>query len=299
MRSRTLHDGTTVSAVGQGSWGLGKDRSRRTKEIDALRSGIEAGMTLIDTAEFYSRGEAERVVGEAVRDVRDRVFITTKIWPIHAAAREVALSVAGSRRRLGVDVIDAVLLHWPTRRVPLAETLGALAKLRREGAIRHFGVSNFDGAWLKRAEEALPEGERLAFDQVPYSLDRRGIEAEVLPEARRLRCLIQAYSPLSHGRRIGSLTDSGVLGEIARTHGVTPVQVALAWLLRLESVIVIPKASSAAHARENAAAGDIELTDDEVGRIGASFAHDGRIFHPDLPDAVHALAWAVGRVFPL
>ena len=298
MRQRRLHDGTEIPAVGQGSWGLGKDRRRRTREIDALRRGVEAGMTVIDSAEFYSAGEAERVVGEAVRDIRDRVFITTKVWPVHARAEDVVRSVRESKRRIGVDVIDAVLLHWPTRRVPLAETLGALAKLRRDGDIRHFGVSNFDGRWLQAAEAALPAEEHLAMNQVPYSLDRRGIEHEVLPAAQRMGFLVQAYSPLAHGRRIAALTASADLRAIAAAHDVTPVQVALAFLLRQEGVIVIPKASSATHARENAAAGDLVLTPEEETRIAAAFPLKGA-FRPDLPDWMHGPAWSAGRVFRL
>ena len=282
-----------IPVVGQGSWGLGADRRRRKAEVAALRLGIELGMTLIDTAEFYSRGEAERVVGEAVRGQREKAFLVTKVWPNHASRDALLRSVSDSLKRLGTDYVDAVLLHWPTRRVPLAETLGALAELQKDGLIRHFGVANFDGAWLDRAQDAR-DGGGIVFDQVPYSLDDRGIEAEVLPRARERSFLIQAYSPLGHGR-VKEWMNHPVLKAVAEELGWTSAQVALAFLLADPHVTVIPKAVHEVHVRMNAAVGDMALPEMAQKKLDDVFLPKG-VFHPGIPEAAYGIAWRLGRI---
>lgn len=287
---------TKIPVVGQGSWGIGADRNRRRAEVASLKLGMELGMTLIDTAEFYSRGEAERVVGEAVRGQRDKAFLVTKVWPNHASRDGLLRSVSASLKRLGTDYIDAVLLHWPTKKVPLAETLGALAELRRDGLIRHFGVANFDGAWLDRAQNTR-DGGGIVFDQVPYSLEDRGIEAEVLQRARERSFLVQAYSPLGHGR-VREWMNHPVLKATADEVGLTPAQVALAFLIADPHVTVIPKAVQEAHVRMNAAVGDVILRETVRKKLDDVFLPKG-IFHPRIPEVAYGIAWRVGRIRPL
>lgn len=261
-----------LPAIGQGTWRMGESRRARTREVDALRLGLSLGLTLIDTAAVYGAGEAESIVGDAIADCREQVFVVTKVWPSHASAAALLASARASLRRLRTDRVDALLLHWPTRSVPLAETLGALAELRRSGLARHIGVSNFDRRWLERARAALPAGERLAIDQVPYSLGNRRAEIAVLPQARSDGQLVMAYSPLDRGRAARGDT---CLEAIARRHDASPAQVALAWLIAGDGVVAIPKATRPDHVRANAAAADLLLTDEERQSIAAAHPPSG------------------------
>jgi diketogulonate reductase-like aldo/keto reductase len=258
-----------LPVIGQGTWRMGESRRERAREVEALRLGISLGMTLIDTAEMYGWGGAESVVGEAIRDCRDQVFVVTKVWPSHAGRRDAVASVRASLRRLGTDCVDAVLLHWPTRSVPLSETLRAFAELRAAGAVRHLGVSNMDGDWLAEAEAALPAGERLALHQVPYSLAERAAERDALPHARANGQVVMAYSPLGKGR-LTSWPAYPALREVAARRGVSPAQAALAWVVSRGGVVAIPKAVDPEHVRENAAAGSLELTPDEARALEAA-----------------------------
>jgi diketogulonate reductase-like aldo/keto reductase len=260
-----LPDGERAPALGQGTWHMGEDRRRAAAEAAALRLGIELGMTLIDTAEMYGSGGAEAVVREAAQGCRDALFIVSKVLPSNASRSGTVAACERSLRRLGTDRIDLYLLHWRGS-VPLAETLEGFLQLARDGKIRHHGVSNFDRRDLEEWR-ALAGGAAVAADQVLYNLATRSIEWDLVPWCREHGVAIMAYTPLGHGRM---LADPNLV-EIARRHGATPAQVALAWLLRRAGTIVIPKAARPEHVRENRGAADIALSADDLAAIDRSF----------------------------
>jgi diketogulonate reductase-like aldo/keto reductase len=260
-----LPSGETIASLGQGTWGMGDTASRRQQEIAALRLGLDLGMTLIDTAEMYADGIAEDIVGEAFAGRRDEIFIVSKVLPENATRRGTVAACERSLKRLKTDRIDLYLLHWRGR-PPLAETLEAFAALVKDGKIRHWGVSNFDAGDMEELW-GLGGGANAATNQVLYNLSRRGIEFDLVPACRKRRVPIMAYSPIEQGR----LLRQGVLKEIATRHNATPAQVALAWLLRQEGTIAIPKASTAAHVRENRAATDVELTPADLAALDRTF----------------------------
>lgn len=261
-RTVTLPSGVPVPALGQGTWRMGDDPARRAEEIAALRRGIDLGMTLLDTAEMYGSGAAEELVGEAIRGRRDDVFLVSKVLPSHADSTGTAEACRASLRRLGTDRIDLYLLHWRGG-VPLHETVDALESLVSEGSIGSWGVSNFDVSDLAD----LPEGARPQTDQVLYNLTRRGPEYDLLPRCRELSVPVMAYSPVEQGRVLGHKA----LAAVAEAHAATPAQVALAWVLRRDDVIAIPKASTTAHVEENRAALDLRLTDDDLRALDTAF----------------------------
>lgn len=267
-----------IPVIGQGTWGMGVSPKQHAREVDALRQGIALGMTLIDTAELYAAGGAERVVGDAIADCRDQVFLITKVWPTHADRTSAFEAVRASLARMRTEYADAILLHWPTRSVPLNKTLGALQEMVQQGLLRFPGVSNFDVAWLAAAES---QGQ-IFFDQVPYSLENRRVEHAVLPWCQSHGLILMAYSPLAHGRHVRWSTDP-VVAAIASDHGVSTAQVALNWLVRRPGVIAIPKASDPRHVADNAQAGTWELNLDEAERIAARFPPEQRAFRPALP----------------
>ncbi len=279
-----------LPVIGQGTWGMGERRSQRSREVEALRLGISLGLTLIDTAELYGGGAAERVVGDAIADCRSQVFIVTKVWPSHAAARGVWQAVSGSLRRLRTTYVDAVLLHWPNRQIPFAKTAQAFRSLQDDGLIRHYGVSNFDASRLRAAGSA-----DITFNQIPYSLGDRRAEHSVLPYCRDHQHILMAYSPLAHGHHRG-WPGQEVLQEIATAHGVSIPQVALNWLVRSTNVIAIPKAVSPKHVRDNAAAGTWELTEREAERIAAAVPPSPQELRPNLPESTAFFALALGAV---
>jgi diketogulonate reductase-like aldo/keto reductase len=260
-----LPDGERVPALGQGTWHMGEDRRRAAAEAAALRLGIELGMTLIDTAEMYGSGGAEAVVREAGQGCRDALFIVSKVLPSNASRTGTVAACERSLKRLGTDRIDLYLLHWRGS-VPLAETLEGFLSLARDGKIRHHGVSNFDRRGLEEWR-ALAGGSGVAANQVLYNLATRGIEWDLVPWCRERNVAIMAYTPLGHGRM---LTDSSLV-EVARRHGATPAQVALAWLLRRAGTIVIPKAARLEHVRENRGAADIALSAEDLAAIDQAF----------------------------
>jgi len=265
IRTLRLPSGRPIPVLGQGTWGMGEHRARRQAEIAALRLGLDLGLTLIDTAEMYGEGGAEEVVGEAIAGRRAEVFLVSKVYP-HNATRQGAIEACGrSRRRLKTDYLDLYLLHWRGS-VPLTETLDAFQSLKRAGKIRDYGVSNFDLDDLEEAI-ALPGGEEIATDQVLYNLMHRGIEWDLLPWRRARDIPVMAYSPIEQGKML----KHPQLKLIASRHNVTPAQVALAWLLRQEDVVVIAKASKAAHVRENRAALDLKLTDEDLAELDQAF----------------------------
>jgi diketogulonate reductase-like aldo/keto reductase len=244
---------------------MGEDPGRRRDEVAALRLGLDLGMTLIDTAEMYGDGAAETVVAEAIAGRRDEVFLVSKVLPQNATRRGIVAACEASLRRLRTDRLDLYLLHWPGS-VPLAETLEGFEALMRAGKVRHFGVSNFDMAEMD-ALWSLPGGSATVTNQVLYNLSRRGIEWDLLPWCRSRGLPVMAYSPLEQGRVLGE----GGLDAVARRHGVSQAQVALAWVLHQDGVVAIPKAADAGHLRENRAALDLRLSTEDMAALDRSF----------------------------
>lgn len=264
MKHVSLPDGTTVPALGQGTWMMGEDRSNRSAEIAALREGITLGMTLIDTAEMYGDGESEALVGEAIAGLRDQVFLVSKAYPQNAGRARLSAACEASLKRLGTDRLDLYLLHWRGS-VPLAETIEAMEALRDAGMIVRWGVSNLDTDDMEELVEAGGEG--CATDQILYNLTRRGPEHDLLPWLAARHMPIMAYSPVEQGRLLGHRA----LATIAAARDATPAQLALAWTMRRDAVIAIPKAGSVAHVRDNRAALDLELDAETLAALDAAF----------------------------
>jgi diketogulonate reductase-like aldo/keto reductase len=265
MRTVRLPDGTEVPALGLGTWHMGERGSDATAEAAAVKLGIELGMTLIDTAEMYGNGGAEEVVAEASHGQRDRLFIVSKVYPQNASRTGVPAACERSLKRLGTDRIDLYLLHWRGSH-PLAETVEAFEALRAAGKIRCWGVSNFDTRDMQELVR-VPGGVQCASNQVLYHVDSRGIEYDLLPWCTEHKVPLMAYSPVGQG---GRLLQSKALATVAKRHGATPAQIAIAWTMRHGNVISIPKASEPQHVRENAAAGEISLTDADLAVIDAA-----------------------------
>jgi diketogulonate reductase-like aldo/keto reductase len=257
--------GEAVPVLGQGTWHMAEDPRQRADEIAALRQGLDLGLTLIDTAEMYGNGAAEELAGEAIRGRREEVFLVSKVLPSNAGRRQTVAACEGSLRRLGTDRLDLYLLHWRGG-VPLSETLAAFQDLQKAGKIRQWGVSNFDLADMKELI-GLPGGGNVATNQVLYNLTRRGIEYDLLPWSEQRNLPVMAYSPVEQGR----LLDHAVLQSVATRHQASPAQVALAWALRRENLIAIPKAGTVAHVRENRAALDLTLTNEDLADLDRAF----------------------------
>jgi diketogulonate reductase-like aldo/keto reductase len=264
MKTVTLPSGEKVPALGQGTWMMGERRERRSSEIAALRAGVECGMTLIDTAEMYGDGAAETLIGKALGDVRDRLFLVSKAYPQNASRNRLAGACEASLKRLGTDRLDLYLLHWRGS-VPLAETVEAMEALKAEGKVRHWGVSNLDTGDME--ELVAAGGGACATDQILYNLTRRGAEHDLLPWLSEHGIPAMAYSPVEQGRLLADRT----LATIASNIGATSAQVALAWAMRHDGVIAIPKAGSIDHVRENRAAADLILSDADLATLDAAF----------------------------
>ncbi|TVV77364.1 aldo/keto reductase [Sphingomonas solaris] len=264
MKTVTLPSGENVPALGQGSWMMGERRERRSDEIAALRAGVECGMTLIDTAEMYGDGASETLIGEALGDMRDRLFLVSKAYPQNASRNRLARACEASLKRLGTDRLDLYLLHWRGS-VPLAETVEAMEALKAQGKVRHWGVSNLDTGDME--ELVAAGGVACATDQILYNLTRRGAEHDLLPWLSDHGIPAMAYSPVEQGRLLADRT----LAAIASNIGAMPAQVALAWAMRQDGVIAIPKAGSVDHVRENRAAADIVLSDADLATLDAAF----------------------------
>ena len=262
VRSRT---GAAMPALGQGTWEMGVKAVSGREEADALRLGLDLGMTLIDTAEMYGDGGAEEVVGKAILGRRDGIFLVSKVLPQNASREGVVLAAERSLKRLRTDRIDLYLLHWPGSH-PVEETLEGFRELRDAGKILHYGLSNFDTAEMASAA-AMPGGEILAADQVLYNLRRRGIERNLLPWCTERGIVIMAYSPLDQGK----LLSGRGLDSVARRHGVTATTVAVAWSMRRDGVVTIPKSSRPEHVRQNAAAASLDLTTGDLAELDAAF----------------------------
>lgn len=271
VRTILLPSQREIPVLGQGTWRMGEDPSRRQSEVAALRLGLDLGMTLIDTAEMYGDGGAEEVAGEAIQDrPRAEVFIVSKVYPHNATLAGTPEACARTLRRLKVDYIDLYLLHW-REDVALSETLEAFEFLKDDGKIRDYGVSNFDVSDMEEAC-ALPGGDQIATNQVLYNLEHRGMEWELLPWCRERRIPIMAYSPVGHKPADQKrLFNHPTIKSIASRHDATPAQICLAWVLREPDMIVIPKSSKPHHIRENRAAHDIQLTDQDLKELDQAF----------------------------
>ncbi|WP_438013659.1 aldo/keto reductase [Sorangium sp. So ce315] len=260
--------GVKIPVVGQGTWQMETDDEAAC--VDAIQRGLDAGMTHIDTAEMYGSGAVETLVGKAIAQRRDEVFLASKVLPGNASYAGTIEACERSLKRLRTDRLDLYLLHWPGSH-PLEETFRAFKDLRAQGKIRYFGVSNFDQAELSKAI-AIAGANEIACNQVLYHLLERAIEHRVLPLCERHGIAVVAYSPFGSGRFPAPNSTAGkVLASIAAARGVTPRQVALRFLLRRQPVFVIPKAASAAHALDNAAAGDLRLTSEDLARLDTAF----------------------------
>ncbi len=251
----TKLSGDKIPVLGQGTWQLGERAERRKQEIAALQLGIDLGLGLIDTAEMYGNGASEELVADAITGRRDQVFVVTKVLPGTATSKQKIIAACeGSLRRLRMQHIDLYLLHW-RQSGKLAVVVETFNELVKSGKIRHWGVSNFDVADLQELQ-ALPGGEKVASNQVLYNVSRRGIEYDLLPRARERGLNVMAYTPIEPARILRSTR----LRDIARRHNATPVQIALAWVIRQDGVTAIPRTGSPEHARENAGAIDIKLS---------------------------------------
>lgn len=263
--------GVQISLVGQGTYRMGQYADEFRSEVEALRFGIELGMTLIDTAETYSDGGAEEVVGAAIRDIRDKVFVVTKVWPHHAAYDEVLKAAAGSVKRLG-GPIDLYLLHWPSQEHPISETMRAMEELVRQGMVRYIGVSNFTPALMKESQEALKDN-LLSCNQVEYHLNSRNIENDVIPYCEQHDITVMAYSPFGQGEFPTRTSARGrLLADIGNRYGKSPYQVALNWLLNKPFICAIPKAVKREYIKANAEAVNFTLTDEDRTAIDKAFA---------------------------
>jgi len=261
----TLPSGVSVPSLGQGTWNMGEKASSARTEIDSLQAGIDLGMTLIDTAEMYAEGGAERIVGKAIEGRREEVFLVSKVYPHNASGKGTIEACERSLQRLGTDHLDLYLLHWRGS-YPLAETVDAFERLKAAGKIGAWGVSNFD---VDDMEELLsvPSGRNVATNQVLYNLGRRGIEFDLLPWCQQHDIPLMAYSPIEQGRLLHHPT----VIHIAKAYRATPAQVALAFVLERDDVIAIPKTSQAARIRENRDAVSLDLSDEDWAALDAAF----------------------------
>jgi diketogulonate reductase-like aldo/keto reductase len=264
MQQIRFPDGTSVPALGQGTWQMGEDPAKRADELAALQAGIDLGLTLLDTAEMYADGGSERLVGEAIRSRRAQVFLVSKAYPQNASHQRLPQACEASLQRLGTDYLDLYLLHWRGQ-VPLAETAEAMERLVAAGKIRRWGVSNLDLAAMQ--ELLAAGGAACTTDQVLYNLTRRGPELDLLPWLADHKMPVMAYSPVEQGR----LLTNQPLQKVAARLSVTPAQVALAWVLHHDQVLTIPKAGRVAHVQQNRAAADLRLSPTDLAELDAAF----------------------------
>lgn len=269
MKTVTLRNGTTVPALGMGTWNVGDSADRRALEIESLRTGLEAGLRVIDTAEMYGNGRSEKLVGEAIADVRDDVYLVSKVLPSNASYDGVRRACRRSLDRLDTDWLDMYLLHWRGG-TPLEETIRAFEDLQTDGLIRGWGVSNFD---VDDMEEIEALSGACEVNQVLYSLEHRGTEFDLLDHDLSTGTVTMAYSPLGQG---GELLQHPALAEIAGRHETSagaadPAQIALAWVMRRENVMAIPKAGSPKHLLSNVASLEISLTEEDLKVLDHAF----------------------------
>lgn len=270
MKTITFSGEDALPAIGQGTWYMGENAALRSQEVAALQAGLDLGLKVIDTAEMYAEGGAELIVGEALRGRREQAWLVSKVYPWNAGGIDAIEACERSLRRLQTDYLDLYLLHWRGN-VPLEETIRAMESLQQQGKIRHWGVSNFDrDDMLELWNE--PGGGACSTNQVLYHLASRGIEYDLLPECQQHSMPIMAYCPLAQaGRLRQALFDDINLQQIAQQKGISMAQLMLAWVIRQQGVLAIPKASTVAHIQQNASALNIQLTDDELSIIDRTF----------------------------
>lgn len=270
VKTVAFSNSRSIPAIGQGTWYMGEKASQRKTEVNALRAGIDLGLTLIDTAEMYAEGGAEEVVGEAIKGQRDKVYLVSKVYPWNAGGQKGQAACEASLRRLGTDRIDLYLLHWRGN-VGLDETIALMNNLQQQGKIGRWGVSNLDiddmqALWREEG------GSACATNQVLYHLASRGIEYDLLPWCQQQNMPLMAYCPLAQAGRLRTgLINHPVVNEIARNHEATAAQILLAWVIRYKGVMAIPKAASIEHVKANAAALDITLTGEELRLLDNAF----------------------------
>ena len=264
-RTVTLPSGDPMPVFGLGTWRMGESRKQKADEVAIIREAVDLGVKLIDTAEMYGDGGAEEAIAEAIAGRRDGLFIVSKVYPHNASRKGVVAACERSLKRLRTGQLDLYLLHWPGQ-YPIAETLEAFMKLKEAGKIRNYGVSNFDEDNLEEAW-AVPGGKEIASNQLLYNLSRRGIEWDVLPWLRERGIPTMAYSPLEQARL---LSDRRLIA-FGQKHGMTPAQAALRWLLAQKDMIVIPKTTRPQRLKENIAALDEALTDEQIAELDSLF----------------------------
>jgi diketogulonate reductase-like aldo/keto reductase len=250
--------GVKVSEIGQGTW-------QYSNGSDPLKLGVSLGATHVDTAEMYG---TEPTVGKAISDIREKVFLATKVSPQHIHRDDLIRAAEGSLKRLNTSVIDLYMIHWPNPDIPIKESMSAMEELVHQGKIRHIGVSNFSVSELEEAQEALST-EKIVSNQVQYNLTNRSIEEDLIPYCKKENITVVAYSPLSRGQV--SRRKDGVLDQIASKNGKTKAQVALNFLTREDNVVAIPKASSTEHVRENCGASGWRLSREDIRAIDEHF----------------------------
>lgn len=262
-----MHSGQEmeIPVLGMGTWNMGDVPAKRREEIRALRRGIELGMNIIDTAELYGDGRSETLVGEAIREIREKVFLISKVLPSHAHKQGTIKACENSLKRLGTDYLDLYLLHWQGP-YPFEETVEAMLELQKSGKINSWGISNMDVAEME-AFFRISGGSTCAANEILYNLTRRGAEFNLLPWCRQKQVAVIAYSPIEQGR----LLNHPVLTEISRRHEATPAQIALAWVLRQPNVIAIPKAGTVKHIEENFKSLSLRLTPEDLNKLDSAF----------------------------
>lgn len=278
LNATTTEPAISLPAIGQGTWYMGENLSPRADEVRALQQGLDLGLTLIDTAEMYADGEAEKVVGEALRGRREQAFLVSKVYPWNAGRRSAIKACEDSLRRLGTDCLDMYLLHWPGS-IPLEETLAAFEQLRNEGKIKRFGVSNFDIDELQQWHQL--SGSDTAVNQVLYHLGSRGIEHSLLPWQRQQQIITMAYCPLAQGGRLRrELLSHPKLMDLAEELNISVPQLLLAWVIRpvkgKREVLAIPKAVQTQHVIDNAAALAINLSEEVLAQLDNVFPAPNR-----------------------
>lgn len=267
-RTVKLPDGTTVPALGQGAWHLGQGRHPPDVEQEALRTGVSLGMSLIDTSGNYGNGRSEQLISRVLPGLRERIFLVSKVEGDEVSGDGIARACAASLARLGTDYLDLYLLHWPVPSAQFPGVVAAFEQLRSARKIRAWGVSNFN---VGQMEDLLrvTDGQHCATNQVPYSLNNRRIESDVLPWCKQHNIPVMAYSPLGGDRHL--VVGDRTLAQIGSVHGCSAAAVALAWVIRSGNVIAIPESGSPAHVRENAVALSLALTPQELQTLNAAF----------------------------
>ena len=260
-----LPSGRDIPALGIGTWKMGESHAEEAQEVASIRKAVELGMTVVDTAEMYADGRSEEIVGKAIADLRDEVFLVSKVYPFNASATGTIEACERSLKRLGVDHLDLYLLHWRGSH-PLEETVAAFEKLKQSGKIRDWGVSNFDTDDMEELFE-VENGRNCAVNQVLYNLSRRGVEYDLLPWCQEKGLPLMAYSPIEQGR----ILNNHELIRIAKAYQATPAQVALAFLLERDGVLAIPKSAKPERVEENRGATDLDISDEDWASLDAAF----------------------------